>query len=314
MSIPAYHLRMNKMVERLLFVELLHRLDGLLPVRIEQHTYVGLGGPYLEDFNLIHATFAIRKMISLEIHNWILTRQRINCPHSAVEITATSTMTFVEEFEPTGESFIVWFDHSRPDWAQQISECCNLLQKLPPMSILKITFSGLAKRETLDETATKLNETFTDFGPFEARDVHSDNICETLYSILQKSIALAMPDTPDKSVRSLASYRYDDGTPILTVTMIVGPIKEIEGLIRKAGLKGWHFADIGWKGTRQIDVPSLGIREKLAIDQLLPGADAGVVLTTLGLRLEKRSKDSRRQMANYLQFYRQVPQFLRVSL
>jgi hypothetical protein len=63
---PAYHLRTNKAVERLLFIELLRRLDRALSRPIAQYKYVGLGGPYLEDFNLLHATFGNNEMTSLE--------------------------------------------------------------------------------------------------------------------------------------------------------------------------------------------------------------------------------------------------------
>jgi hypothetical protein len=79
-------------------MELLHRLDGHLPVRIEEHTDVGLGGPYLEDFNLIHGTFGNRKIISLEIDDWVVTRQLINRPHSAVKLTKQSTTQFTDTF------------------------------------------------------------------------------------------------------------------------------------------------------------------------------------------------------------------------
>jgi hypothetical protein len=314
MKVPAYHLRMNKMVERLLFVDLLHRLDNILPERIDAHTYVGLGGPYLEDFNLIHGTFGNRKMISLEIDDWVVTRQRINRPHSAVELTSQSTTQFTEKFDLLNDALIVWFDYSRQDWAEQISECCELLQKLSPMSILKVTFSGATRKEPPEETATRLSETFANYGPFEDQDVLPKKICRTLYSILEKSIADAIPDTDVRCVRTLASYIYDDGTPILTVTMIVGQLEAVRDLIQNATIRKWRFADLNWSGPKEIAVPSLGLREKLAVDQLLPDADAKTILQTLELQLANKAKDSTKQMNHYLQFYRQVPQFLRVAM
>jgi hypothetical protein len=313
MKVPAYHLRMNKMVERLLFVDLLHRLDNLLPRRIHAHIYVGLGGPYLEDFNLIHGTFGNRRMISLEIDDWVLSRQRINRPHSAVELTQQSTTQFTEKFNSL-EPHIIWFDYSRQDWAQQISECCELMRKLAPISVLKITFAALTRRESLVATAMRLSQTFADYGPFSDRDVHPAKICNTLYSILKKSVADSIPDTNTRCVRTLASYTYDDGTPILTVAMIIGPLNDVGNLINKAELKKWQFADINWNGPKEIAVPSLGLREKLAVDQLLPDADCKKVLQALKLRLAHKSKDSKKQMDHYLLFYRQVPQFLRVSM
>lgn len=314
MRIPAYHLRLNKMVERLLFLELLHRLDGCLPATIEDHTYVGLGGPYLEDFNLVHGTFGNHEMISLEVHDWVITRQQLNQPHSAVELRRQTTEEFVESFIPEEKRYVVWFDYSKPDWDQQIYECCELVRKLPPLSIFKVTFSGLVRKETLEETADRLSEMFADYGPFDPQDVRATKISQTLYSILRRALARAIPDTEEMTVKSLASYRYDDGTPILTVTMTAGPKAHIDDTVRNARLKSWRFSDINWRGPKEIALPSLGLREKLAIDRLLPAADSQAILDTLGLRLAERRRDSRKQMENYLQFYRHVPQFLRVTV
>jgi hypothetical protein len=313
MSIPAYHLRTNKIVERYLFVELLHRLDNHLPARIKEHLYVGLGGPYLEDFNLIHATFGSRQMISLEIDEWVITRQKINTPHSAVTLTPQSTTDFAGAFEATNEPLIVWFDYSEPKWEQQVPECCSLLQKLPPMSVFKVTLSGHRVREKPEEALAKLRQTFGTFGPFNEPDVYEKNICNTLYAILHGAIARAIPDSEDLCVRTLASYQYNDRTPILTVALIVGPIKEIEALFQKSALETWEFGDINWRGPREINVPNFGIRERLAIDQMLPDASAESILDKLQLQLAKAPEDSRKLMTNYVEFCKQVPQFVRVT-
>src|SRR5262249_32968961 len=156
----------------------------------------------------------------------------------------------------------------------------------------------------LEETTTRLSETFSNYGPFVEDDVLPSNICRTLYSILERSIADALPDTDARCVRTLASYTYDDGTPILTATMVVGPLKDVGELIQRSDLKRWEFADIDWNGPTEIAVPSLGLREKLAIDQLLPDADSRTILQTLRLNLAARARDSKKQMDHYLLFYR----------
>jgi len=307
---PPYHLRTNKMIERQLFVELLHLLDNRLGTRIRDHTYVGLGGPYLEDFHLIHALFGTSNMISLEIDGSVVTRQRINCPNSAVTLTSRSTTDFVETFVFNENPLIVWFDYTTAAWAEQISECCKLLQKLPALSLFKVTLSGAGDKKAALE---KLRTNFASFGQFDETDVYRDNIYKTLYSLLRQAIAQAIPDSEELCVRSLASYNYDEGTPILTVTMIVGPLDTIESIVNEA-LAAWRFADINWKGPKQIGVPNFGIRERLAIDQLLPASNAQEILDQLKLQLAPTHPESLRQMESYLEFYRQVPQFLRVSL
>jgi hypothetical protein len=313
---PPYHLRPNKAVERLLFVELLKRVDRLRTTKIADYSYVGLGGPYLEDFNLIHTVFGNRDMISLEAKKDVLTRQHINQPHSSMKLMEMSTDQFVEEYVQGKKPLLVWFDYSTTDWKSQIKECCDLLGKLPEMSIFKVTLCAKPGKlgSTVDQRLEKLNRTFADFKPFVKNDVYEDNFQKTLYRIFRSAVAEAMPDTPELCVRSLASYRYNDGTPILTITTILGPIERIEKIIREGELDNWPFADINWGGPVEIVVPHLSLRERLALDQLLPDADAQKLMQKLNLWLADDEASSLKAIATYIQFYRHVPQFLRVSL
>ncbi len=318
---PAYHLRTNKGVERLLFLELLRRLDGRLPRRIETYQYVGLGGPYLEDFGMIHAAFGNRRMLSLEVKPHVQSRQLINRPYARIQPTLDSTETFVDGYETGNIPMIVWFDYEWQAWKQQLLESCDLLQKLPPMSIFKITLTGktdwlggVAAKDPLLIQAKELSAMFDDYGPFEPGQINENSICKTLYRICRRIIADAIPDAKEKSVRTLAAYEYNDGTPVLTVTMITGPLASIRELVRKADLKNWPFAVLNWRALKKIDVPSLGLRERLAVDRLLPDADARAVIKRLKLRLGSDYRESVNAMANYVEFYRYVPQLLRVSL
>jgi hypothetical protein len=315
-SSPAYHLRTNKAVERLLFVELLRRIEKGLPKRIEKYIYVGLGGPYLEEFNLIHSTFGNHKMISLELNKFVLTRQLMNQPHSCVTLTSQSTRQFTDNLKLVGTPHIVWFDFEWPAWDEQIVECCDLLQKLPPMSILKVTLPAstqwLGGGKTSVEKAERLSKMFADYGPFTGGDLGKGVVPATLYSIYRRAIAAAVPDTKRRSVRSIASYSYSDGTPILTATLIVGPNERIAAAIEH--IKGWAFSDINWRGPRKIDVPALSIREKLAVDRLLPDAHARTIINKLGLRFANEYHESIEKMSNYVDVYPHVPQFLRVPI
>ncbi|MFZ0826697.1 MAG: O-methyltransferase [Verrucomicrobiia bacterium] len=313
---PAYHLRTNKAVERLLFLGLLRKLDGSIPV--SKYKYVSLGGPYLEDFSLIHAAFGNRDMVSLEVKEHVRSRQRINQPHSQVVLTLDSTTDFVEGYQTGRKPLIVWFDYEWPDWKSQISESCDLLQKLPQMSIFKITLSGKTEwlggdpKDPFPERARIVTEMFGDYGNFTANDINEKSVCDTFYKILHAAIAAAVPDTPKRAVRTLASYQYNDGTPILTVTMIIGPIAKIEQIATT--LKDWPFADLNWSKPQRIAIPSLSLREKLAVDRLLPDASAKKVVRELKFQLAEKYTDSVEVIENYIQFYAHVPQFLRVTL
>jgi hypothetical protein len=313
---PAYHLRTNKAVERLLFLELLRKLDGSIP--IAKCKYVSLGGPYLEDFSMVHGAFGNRDMVSLEIKEHVRSRQRINQPHSQIDLTLNSTSDFVEDYQTGRKPLIVWFDYEWPDWKLQISESCELLQKLPQMSIFKITLSGKTDwlggnpNDPLPERAKLVTEMFSDYGDFTPADINENSVCDTLYKILHKAVADAVPDTAKRAVRTLASYQYNDGTPILTVTMIIGQLAKINEIANK--LQKWPFADLNWNKPKQIAIPSLSLREKLAVDRLLPNASAKNVVKKLKFQLAEKYADSVEVIGNYIQFYGHVPQFLRVTL
>lgn len=312
---PAYHLRTNKAVERLLFVEALRLASRTLPSRISRYTYVGMGGPYLEDFNLLHLAFGITDMISLEIKSDILTRQILNQPHSCVTLTKNSTRDFIEQMQPRLKPYVIWFDYESPNWKEQLEEVCDLLRQLPSMSILKITLPGRINwigGKDNKEGAERLSAMFADYGPFDEAQVTKKSISATMYSVCRKAIADAVPDTRQKCVRSLASYFYDDGTPILTIAMIVGPLDKVDCVSKE--LSSWPFADINWRGPKEIAVPSLSLREKLVVDSLLPNASARTIINKLKLRFGRDYQGSVSALTNYVELYRHVPQFVRVTL
>ena len=60
-----YHLRQNKAIDRSLFIDLLARLNRCRD--ISDYTYIGFGGPFLEDFKSVHSFTGISKMISIEM-------------------------------------------------------------------------------------------------------------------------------------------------------------------------------------------------------------------------------------------------------
>jgi hypothetical protein len=155
---------------------------------------------------------------------------------------------------------------------------------------------------------------FADYGPFDSSQVNEQSICTTLYGICRRAIAEAVPDTYHRAVRTLAAYEYNDGTPVLTITMIVAPLRDVRVLVRAADLAHWPYAVLNWRRPKNIAVPYLGLRERLAIDKLMPDADARTVVRRLKLRLSDNYWDSVLAISNYMEFYQYVPQFLKVSV
>ena len=110
-SSVAYRLRPNKSVDRELFLSLLGRLSAKL--KLENYFYVGLGGPFLEDFRLIHARIGIDKMICIESEEAVHKRQSFNRPIESIRCVHAKLEEFLEttEFELP---VVLWLDFTEP--------------------------------------------------------------------------------------------------------------------------------------------------------------------------------------------------------
>lgn len=311
---PAYHLRLNKNVERRLQIELFRLLDRYMPTKISDYTYVSLGGPYLEDFHSMYSEFGTTKMISLETDPNVILRQKINRPHSKIKLENQSTSDFVNSFNFGTKKLIIWFDYSKPEWQQQISECCDLLRIVPVNSIFKVTLicnNQKLKGNSPENKLEGFNEMFSDFGPFNPEDIKRENFTVTLFKIFRKSIAAAVPDSNGRIIRSLTSFSYDDGTPILTITMLIGSLLETDRILK--GIKSWNHLSPNWELPQKIDIPVLSIRERIKIESLYPSSKPITILKKLKIKILENEEQDLDAIINYLKHCRQIPHFLRVN-
>jgi hypothetical protein len=243
-------------------------------------------------------------MISLEKKRHVLTRQDLNQPCSGINLTTQTTSEFVENLQLGRKPLIAWFDYETQDWREQMDEFCDLIQKVPSMSVLKVTFSGATRKlrgQTITERAATFTDIFADYGHFTSADIRPEKICDTLFQIFRTVVAERAPDARTRCVRSLASYEYNDGTPMLTSTMIVGPLNKLDTAI--AAIRNWPFSSINWRKPKEI-----------AVDQLLPAAHPRTVINKLGLRFEDEYQSSIDVIARYVQLYRHAPYFAKLSL
>lgn len=317
-----YHLRTNKNVERALFVDLIRRLSPHMPQPAAEYQYVGMGGPLLEDFSAIQSVFGCRKMISLEIDRHVLARQRFNLPHCRIELRKQGTEKFVENYVTTAAPMLAWFDHTKPNWKIQIHEACELIQKLPDFSIFKISLASHPsiwnpkgeKDKVLPARLARLKENFASFEPFEESDVTNENFHKTLFRIFKLAVAKTIPDSPARVCRPLASYSYNDGTRMITITVTVGPASGIDKMKKNSGLEDWPYANLSWDGPMDISIPELSIRERLSVEQLLPDATRMQLHSQLGVRFDESLAVSREMLWRYVKFARHVPHFGKITL
>jgi hypothetical protein len=118
-----YQLRPNKAVERLMFIELLGRLDPDLSIG-QNYRYVGFGGPQMEDFRLLHERFPVMKMLSLEKEKDVLIsfKESKNAQYCKADIECSARKSWGKpgRKRPSGKTSSCIFGRFRallPEWA-----------------------------------------------------------------------------------------------------------------------------------------------------------------------------------------------------
>lgn len=335
----AYHQRQNKAVDRQLFVDLLQRLNRR--ISISNSVYVGFGGAFLEDFKLVHATFAVKKMISLEIDKAAYQRQQFNLPLACISCLNIPSGEFVSDFRnaistyaPRAKSAIVWLDYAKAGaraLREQIQEFQSLLSKMADGDILKITvnasprplleneFDRDGKRLTADKMQELRAKALYDslgedyLGPEVAADaVTIANYPKTLSFALERAASRALLGQ-DVTFQPLGTFVYADSEHrMLTLTGVVLKKSDIGSFMRDIGHKELKLASSKWGEVTEIRLPALTAREKLFIDRYLPRSGSKKIHEKLGFMFATKAVESETILENYVKFYRHYPNFQRV--
>ncbi len=325
-SLP-YRLRPNKAVDRELFLALLGRLAATL--KIETYQYVGLGGPFLEDFRLIHGRLGIKDMVCIESEEEVHQRQNFNRPVDCIKCVHDTLEDYIDctDFEKPA---IIWFDYTDPGKvADQIERFSKTISEAPINSILRITINANPAslgRPDPDEVSVEVGamagqsdqkktvqqwrlDRFRDrLGRLFPHDLHSDDmtfkkygksILRVLYLAVEKEL-LSLPGR--KVVWSLATH-YADGQPMATATLVVCHAEDtaVEQLV-----SDWEYHSVP-SAPLLVDMPALSTLERLTMESR---DDARA---HLGFELPK-SDMGEDPFEAFKRFYRVFPHFSRVEL
>lgn len=317
----AYLMRPNKTVDRLLFADLLERVDASLGIG-ERYTYVGMGAAYMEDFRLLHERFPRMRMVSLEEIPQVSLRQRFNRPHSAIRFLAQSSKQWIEQSLPGKSPQIIWLDFQGKQRQDQISEFQSLVAKAVKPSILRLTLD--ASSETLGANTTpkeKLGRLKSQLGALIADDITVDVFVERgfeniLRDIVFRAASQSLKNQPSVRFQPLLVVSYKDTSRMLTVTGLVSERGELEAVIEKSSLREWEYSWMRSNTTLKIDLPELSARERLTLNQMLPAKSAKVssIHKAFGFWIANDEHQSEAMLASYIQFARHYPQFARVSV
>jgi hypothetical protein len=323
-SIP-YHLRQHKAVERNLFIELLRKLNNY--TNISDYVYIGFGGPFLEDFKQLHTSLKICNMISLEVDSNVHKRQRFNTPVSCIDIgeEPKSSSEFINTYD-FDKPALIWLDYAIPSQLnEQMNEIANLVSKLKPKDIFKITLN--ATPETLGRDYSnqdpkpfrlgKLIELLTeDFCPInpEVDDVTFKRYPKLLIKAAQRAINMGLRGRTDIQIHPLCTFIYKDGQQMITFTAIVleNTPEEYERFISESRITNWPFYSGSWDTLKNISIPTMSLRERIFIEEKLPLNTADQINADLEFFLGENENEARTNLENFIEYYKVIPWYSKV--
>jgi hypothetical protein len=321
-----YHLRPNKFVERALFLEVLGQVNSVQP--IDAYLYVGFGGPYLEDFKVLHQHFGIKHMLSLEQEEWVYKRQKFNIPYSCVRCRHQSSAEFISSFDDTIHSYgrnrrvLIWLDYAAANELRaQLEEIRALIPRLQPYDMLKVTLNAnpavLGLGQDHGARLARLRERLGDLLP---EGVTESNMTHAGYpNVVLRTVELvaktAAGETRGLTFQPLANYVYADTHQMLTVTGIMLQRDRDREFLRQARFKSADLVSTNWKDFHRIEVPFLSVREKLLLDVALftrGKAKQPARSVSKKLTLGETAEQTRKLIKAYGEFYRFYPHYHRV--
>lgn len=319
-TIP-YHLRQNKAIDRNLFMDLLARIGRWC--NISSYTYIGFGGPYLEEFKLLHGTLRLAKMISIEMDANVVKRQKFNAPLSCIDFQNTTSGTFLNEYEFESPS-VVWFDYTDPSAiGVQLSELELLSRKLQAGDVMRITVNASAAQlgspkdaEDLKSYRLKrLQERLAIYCPGGLLPQHvvQSDFPSTLLMAIEQAAKMGLDTKPECVIEPLSCLTYADGQQMLTVTMIILKAVDREKFRQTTRLDHWPYGAENWDDIRSISVPQFSVKERLTIESMLPDENSPAnIAAKLGYYIGDNAPDAEQLMKNFLGYYRQYPWYSKV--
>lgn len=312
-SLP-YRLRPNKAVDRELFLSLLMRLAPKLS--LEKYHYVGLGGPFLEDFRLIHGRLGIEKMTCIETEEQVHKRQLFNRPIASIECVHQSLEDYLDETNLESPA-IIWFDYTGPGGiTSQIERFARTIGTVPIGSILRVTLNAnpgslgrpdgnLSEAELMEWRLQAFQRRLGALFPsgLIADGMKQENFGKSLLRALKLAVEKEVLSFRDRRIVWALATHYADGQAMVTAALVVcqNDDKSIE-----ESVKSWEF-HATTDAPHRVDLPALSTLERLTMES---NHDAQA---KMGFELPT-SNMGENPFEVFKKFYRIYPHFSRVEL
>jgi hypothetical protein len=271
---------------------------------------VGFGSLWFIDYLMAHRLLGIASMTSIERDDIGFTRAEYNRPLGCIKVVKGESSLIIPTLGLEATPSVVWLDYDSSIGGPTISDIGLLVPKCAANSVIVVTIN--AKKDELDDKdengtqvdpATSLRVIAGDLvpNPLPPKRLQPSNypklLCEILLNQLQsKAVNSARSETFIK----LFDLVYTDGTPMVTVGGILATpekVEEIRALV----------ASDSWQGIADdtIAVPPLTAREKIALDRMMPTAQAPTVKQVDKLNFSLRAE----QIRAYHRYYQYYPVF-----
>lgn len=309
---PPYHLRPNKAVDRLAFLDAIRRLASISSLK--EYTYYGLGGPYLEEFRLLYEFCPEIKMVSIEEDGETIKRQHFHVPCAGMRIEEKEFSSFLISYSPEGAKSIFWMDYTDLDYSN-FDEFMALLPKLSESSLVKI--SVRADAGDYRDKEDKEKEFIQKFGailPDQTTKIprKDKDFASLLQKMLQIAAQKALSSALEMRFQPISSFYYRDTVGMFTLTGIVCKRGD-NGRKIKDAYKDWDFANLYWGSPKEISLPVLSTKERLFLQDCLPCTSQKVLNRKLGYSVGNNLKDHKKLLKQYAVFHRYFPLFMKVN-
>ncbi len=328
----AYHLRPNKAVDRMLFAEILKAFHLYKP--LQDGTYIGFGGPFLEDFRVMSQLFPGMKMVSLEKDLETYKRQKFNKCSKNIKLLRKDLKDYLSLDYPEKRTYI-WTDFT--DFSRKrLLQISDIAHRAIPLSLIRVTVKAQSevlsklelgerkrRRSLPEDCKQKFLEFSEDFqrrydiekAAYDANMFTWENFLDDKYCYLLMHMINTVLDsscTHPKVFVPLHASRYSDGTIMLSYTGVFCNVEDKNNIVK-------HFVNAkilsskGIVAVNDIDVPVLTTKERLKLEPTIPAIrkTGKTSLRSLGYLIEGDGKnaESLRVMKQYEQYFQYYPYF-----
>ena len=335
---PAYNLKANKEADRAVMIETIRRTIPLFGTESD-YRYIGFGGPFLEDMKRVHGAFPSIKLLSLEGNPETFKRQEYHrfVNDERLELAFGKSHDYLRAtYEPQGKE-IIWLDHLNFG-REELSDFVFLATKVGTGSMLRITFRGewkdkLPGAASPDADWTKIFKNFkNNFGDLAPESLEPDDFLDgqKYCAIVTRMVVAAVQDelAPPlpRYFQPLVANFYRDETRMLSIMGVVADAPPLEQVVAIGtvdvdstianAFRNWDLASLNGETVHLLDVPSLSLKERLALDRHLPLTSAerqAECLKELPYLVGDSAADHERLMRRYAALSPYYSQFARVE-